>query len=348
MTDLTKARFGTFYRFSLRLGILFLLLPGISERSLAQQVAQAEAKPASPQQLPGKGAKQFDFFYAGEAKARNMYIVRNGKITWSYIDTTGKGEISDAVLMSNGNILFAHQFGVTLINPEKKVLWNYDAPAGFETHTAQPIGKDHVVFIQNGNPAKLFVMNTKTGKTEKEFELAVKNPTSTHGQFRHARLTKAGTILVAHMDMGKVREYDVDGNQLLSIDVPGVWSAEPLDNGNILVAGNKNLVQEINRKGEVVWECTAADIPDYKFSSPQIAQRLDNGNTLVNNWYNQWGTATSQSSLPVQAIEITPDKKVVWALRAWTAPLNLGPSTTIQLLGKHGGISEKVHFGNIN
>ncbi len=327
--------------------ILLLLLSGLGTNSLAQQTsASSENKPIAPKILPGKGAREFDFFYAGEAKARNMYIVRNGKITWSYTDTAGKGEISDAVLMTKGNILFAHQFGVTLINPDKKVLWNYDAPAGHETHTAQPIGKDHVVFIQNGNPAKLFVVNIKTNQTEKEFELPVKNPTSVHGQFRHARLTKAGTILVAHMDMGKVCEYDINGKALLSLDVPGVWSAEPLSNGNILVAGNKNLVQEINRKGEIVWECKAGELPDYQFSSPQIALRLANGNVLVNNWYNQWETKGNPNNLPVQAIEITPDKKVVWALREWTNPLNLGPSTTIQLLGEPGVISEKVHFGN--
>ena len=34
----------------------------------------------------------------------------------------------------------------------------------------------------------------------------------------------------------------------------------------------------------------------------------------------------------VQAIEVTPDKKVVWALRSWEAPTDLGPATTIQVL----------------
>jgi len=29
-----------------------------------------------------------------------------------------------------------------------------------------------------------------------------------HGQFRHIRMTKAGTYLVAHLNLGKVREYD--------------------------------------------------------------------------------------------------------------------------------------------
>jgi hypothetical protein len=300
--------------------------------------------------LPGRGAKEFDFFYAGESKDRRMYIVKNGQITWSYIDTLGKGEISDAVLMKNGNVLFAHQFGVTLIDKNKNVLWNYDAPKNHETHTAQPIGKDHVVFIQNGDTAKLFVMNVKNNQIVKQFILPTKG-TGTHGQFRHARLTKQGTILVAHMDLGKVCEYDIDGKQLLSIDMPGVWSVEPLKNNNILVAGHEghrtSYVRELTRKGDVVWEYMMSDMPDYRFPEPQIATRLSDGNTIVNNWFNQWDGKVDPNNLPVQAIELTPDKKVIWALREWTPPLNLGPSTTFRLLNDANAVTEDVHFGNI-
>ena len=49
---------------------------------------------------------------------------------------------------------------------------------------------------------------------------------------------------------------------------------------------------------------------------------------------------------PVQAIEVTSDKQIVWALRSWTSPVDLGPSTTIQLLNEPG-ISGNVFFGNI-
>ena len=70
----------------------------------------------------------------------DMYIVRKGKVAWEFHDRAAKGEISDAVLLSNGSVLFAHQFGVTLIDREKKVLWHYDAPPGTEVHTAQPKG----------------------------------------------------------------------------------------------------------------------------------------------------------------------------------------------------------------
>jgi outer membrane protein assembly factor BamB len=279
-----------------------------------------------------------------------MFIVRGGKIDWAYT-YPGKGEISDATRLSNGNILFAHQFGVTEITADKKVVWNYDTPKGNETHVAKPIGLEHIFFIQNGDPAKLFVVNTTTGKTEREFELPVKNPKTVHPQFRDAELTDAGTVLVAHMDMGKVVEYDSQGKSLWSVDVPGVWSVSPLKNGNILCASNRRFVREINRDGKTVWEFNPSiDTPDYRLPSMQTAQRLPNGNTLINNWQNQWSAKEKLdlSNLPLQAIEITPDKQVVWALREWTDPNNLGPATRIQLLDDPAAVPENKHFGEFN
>ena len=308
----------------------------------------SSAMQQSPDTIPGNGLSHFDFFYAGEAKKQNMYIVRNGKIAWSYTHTAPKGEISDAVMLSNGNILFAHQFGITEITPGKKVVWNYDAPEGTEIHTAAPIGKERVLFLRNGNPAKLIVINKTSNAVEKELILPVGNPNNIHGHFRHARLTKAGTILVAHLDMGRLCEYDSDGKELLRIDVPGIWSAEELTNGNILIVG-RNAVKEINRKLETIWEYPFSLAQGYVISSPQTAFRLSNGNTIINNWFNQWNGSgkVNLNNQPVQAIEVTPDKKIVWALREWAAPNDLGPSTTIIPLSQPR-TDENVHFGSIH
>src|SRR3954453_20634766 len=98
-------------------------------------VKAATAAESAPQVLPGNGLAQHDFLYAGESKQRRAFIVRKGKVVWSYDDPSGRGEISDAVLLSNGNLLLAHQFAVKLISAEKKVLWNLDAPKGTEIHT---------------------------------------------------------------------------------------------------------------------------------------------------------------------------------------------------------------------
>src|ERR1035437_4494537 len=83
--------------------------------------------PNAPAVCPGQGLAQHDFYYAGVAKDERMFIVRRGQIVWYYTHP-GRGEISDAVLQPNGNILFAHQFGVTEVTADKKVIWNYDAP----------------------------------------------------------------------------------------------------------------------------------------------------------------------------------------------------------------------------
>lgn len=125
----------------------------------------------------------------------------------------GKGKISDAVLLPNGNVLFAHQFAITEINAAKKVVWNYDAPSNTEIHSAQPIGAGSVIFIQNGDPAKAMAINKSSGKIEREFILPVKNLKNIHGQFRRARLTNSGGLLVAHMDLGQTVEYDMTGKQ---------------------------------------------------------------------------------------------------------------------------------------
>jgi hypothetical protein len=63
----------------------------------------------------------------------------------------------------------------------------------------------------------------------------------------------------------------------------------------------------------------------------QEVSRLANGNTLINNWP---GTRPkAEWPLHVQLIEVTPDNKVVWALRDW---VTLGPASSTQLLNEPG------------
>lgn len=328
--------------FTLMLGGLLAGL-GAFAITVSAQESKPAGKPNFPESLPGRGLAQHDFLYAGESKTRDIYLVRGGQVVWEYHDPSGRGEISDAIRLSNGNILYAHQFGIKLINQEKQVLWNYAVPAGCEAHTAQPIGTNRVIFLLNGPEPKIIVANLASGKMERELPLPVGNPKSTHGQTRHARLTEAGTYLVAHMDKRTVAEYDESGKTVWSASVPGAWSAVRLKNGNTLVCGRG--AQEIDPQGKTVWEFSSADVPDYKFNNWQIATRLPNGNTLMNCWVNSWSEKIDPETAPVQALEVTPDKKVVWALRSWKNP-NLGPSTTIQLLDTPDA-PENAHFGSI-
>jgi hypothetical protein len=286
--------------------------------------------------VAASGLAQHPFLYCGEWQGRGktdqtMYVVRGGKVVWTY-SIPGREEFGDCTMLSNGNIVFSRRFGASEITPEKKIVWNFEAPPNTEIHTAQPIGKNRVLIVENGNPAKLLIVNKVTGGTEQEMVLETAKPDSIHGQFRHVRMTKAGTFLVPHMDLGKVVEYGQDGKEIWSVAAPSAWAAVRLKNGNTLISGNQHgYVREVNSKGDIVWEVNKDDLPGMPLYTVQEADRLANGNTVICNW---------SGSLPladwpkvVQVIEITPAKKVVWALRDWD---HLGPASAIQLLDERG------------
>jgi len=286
--------------------------------------------------LPGAGLAEHPFLYCGEWQQRGkseqtMYLVRGGKVVWTYSIPSNE-ELDDCTLLSNGNILFSRRLGASEVTPDKQIIWNYDAPPHTEIHTTYPIGKDRVLLMQNGNPAKLLVIIKATEKVEKELILPTAKPENTHGQFRHVRVTKAGTFLVAHMDLGKVVEYDPDGKQIWSVPAPSVWAAVRLKNGNTLISGNQNgYVREVDPKGETVWEINKDELPGITLHTVQEVDRLANGNTVICNWPGSLPLADWPTV--VQIIEVTPDKKVVWALQDWKT---LGPASSIQLLDEPG------------
>ena len=296
-------------------------------------------------QQTDESLSRHNFFYAGQSKQRRMFIVKDGQIAWQYKDMLLRGEISDAMLMSDGHMLVAHQYGVAEIDKDGQTIWSYKAPEGTEIHTIQPIGSSHVVFVQNGKPAKAIVMEIPTTRIVREFELPTNERGSVHGQFRNARLTSRGTLLVANMAMGCINEFTSDGKEVDRWEGMLPWSVQEMPKtGNLLITGRKGLIQEINRQGQTVWQLNTTD---YGVTQPQKTVRLKNGGHLINNWYNEWNKEPMDTAkAPVQAIEVDKDGKVVWQLRAWKDP-DLGPSTTIQLLDEPVN-RNRLFFGEFN
>jgi Mal s 1 allergenic protein-like len=307
----------------------------------------ALANPATPGPLPGRGLAQHPFVYCGEFDhihpQQTMWLVRDGKVAWTYSIPTrmmvhGKdqmAELGDCTRFSNGNILFSYRWGASIVTPGKKIVWNYDAPPNTELHSAQPAGNHRVLLALNGAPTKLLLIDTVSGKIEKELELPTLHPDKIHGQVRRAHLTKAGTFLVGHIDQNKVVEYDSNGKEIWSADVPGAWDAVRLKDGNTLVSGNQyGFVREINPKGETVWEINKDELSGYPLDVVQEVDRLANGNTVFANWV-AGNTKPENWPSTIQIIEVTPAKKVVWALRQWSDP-DLGPASSIQLLDQPG------------
>jgi len=285
--------------------------------------------------LPGNGLAEHSMLYVGETHTK-MFVVNNGKVIWTY--QTGKGyEYDDAWMLSNGNILFTRMQYVAEITPEKKVVWRYDCnneagPGHTEAHTCQPLGLDRVMFVVNGLPPRLMIVNTKTGAVEVNHELPfhqAMNPRNIHGQFRRARVTSQGTYLLSYLSESNVVELDKNFKQIWNYPIRSPWAAIRLRNGNTLITDeHDSLTREVNSKGETVWEFAAKDLPAaYQFTSaPQTCTRLANGNTI----FCSRGDANGKGP---QLVEVTPDKKAAWVLEDWKT---IGPATAVQILDDPG------------
>ncbi len=364
---MSTSKIGRYFFIGLVTALFPLVTPGWAQQGKTDPAAKKKGKaalvydqPQAPAELPGKGLLQHDFLFAGQQafREKGVQIVRGGKVVWSYNDPEGRGELSDASLLANGNVLFTHAYGVRIVSPDKKIVWRYDVkPEEHEIHGAQAIGQDRVIFVQNGAPAgKVIVANIVTGKFEKEFEvplgdvsnLGQKEARYVHMQMRRLRLTPAGTVIIAYTDANKVSEFDESGREIWSAKVDRPWSVERLKNGNTLVNLTAMAAVELNPKGETVWKFTKADAEaqGYVMTKWQVATRLANGNTLINNEARWQPGASAENAAPVQALEVAPAKKIVWALRSWTGEANLGSATTIQVLDQPDA-ADAVHFGSI-
>jgi hypothetical protein len=289
----------------------------------------------TPPDLPGRGLAQHSMLYVGENYDK-MYLINKGKVIWTYSTGTSY-EYDDVWMLSNGNILFSRMEYVEEITPDKKVVWRYDCSKApginhTEIHTCQPIGLDKVMFVVNGLPPKLMVVNIKTGAVEVNHALPFSqppNPNGIHGEFRRTRVTAQGTYLVPVFGMGYVVEYDKDFHEIWNYKIRSPWAAIRLKNGNTLITDEADsLTREVSPKGETVWEFNCkTDLPaQYQFSSsPQSCTRLANGNTIF--------TSRGDNGKGPQLIEVTPDKKVVWVLQDWK---DLGSATAVQILDDPG------------
>jgi hypothetical protein len=313
---------------------LMKMLPRFSSSKVpAMSPEETEAPPLAPAppapiDLPGNGMARHPMLYIGEGYNKILLAI-DGKIQWTY--STGPGwEYDDVWMLSNGNILFTRMQYIAEITPEKKVVWRYDAPAGTEIHACQPIGKDKVLFIVNGLPPRLIVMNKKTRATEVNHVLPAVSLTDTktvHAQFRRVRYTKDGTYLIPFLQMNRVVEYDRKFQEVWSYTIPTPWAAIRLKNGNTLITDERDVVtREVTRQGSTSWELTKADIPArFWYGNAQSATRLANGNTVV--------CSRGGDHHGPQLVEVTPDKKVVWVLQDWQ---HFGPATAVQFLDEPG------------
>jgi hypothetical protein len=302
-------------------------IPSLGTAEIKVDPLKANMAPV-PENLPGNGLARHPMIYFGECY-NIIFLVNKGKIIWTY-QTGPVCEYDDVWMMSNGNILFTRMQYIAIVTPKKEVIWRYDAPEGTEIHGCQPIGSDKVLFVQNGQPPRLLVINVKTRTVEVEYTLPVDTLTDRkyiHAQFRRVRFTAQGTYLVPFLELGRVVEYDKNFNEIWRYNIKTPWAAIRLKNGNTLITNEaEKLTREVNPAKETVWELSPSDLPEnYRFINTQCCTRLANGNTII--------CSRGNNGQGPQLVEVTKDKKVVWVLWDWK---NLGPASGVQILDDPG------------
>jgi hypothetical protein len=305
-------------------------VPAMGPDEIASPIGRGRNAPTPPG-LPGKGLAEHPMLYIGEGD-NTIYVVAGGKVIWTY--STGRGnELDDAWMLSNGNIVFTRMQYVAEVTPEKRIIWRYDAPPGTEIHCCQPIGLDKVLFIRNGLPPKLMVMNIKTNAVVVEHVLPAKSLTdrnTIHPQYRRVRYTAQGTYLVPMLGLGvegKVVEYDRNFHVVWSYAIRSPWAAIRLKNGDTLITDEHDkMAREVDPQGKTVWQVTPQDLPPrYRYINTQSCTRLANGDTII--------CSRGGHGKGPQLVEVTPAKKVVWVLWDWK---DLGPATAVQVLDDPG------------
>lgn len=201
-------------------------------------------------------------------------IDRNGNIVWSYVDSQASHDVDR---LPNGNTLINRGNGDTKdsaqvieVDPQGKIVWSWYAKSAYDKPPYSSISREGWTHIN----AVTRLPNGNTWVDLRNFNIT-------------AEVNPAGAV---------VWQYD--------------WSSigqnphepELQPNGNILVNlhPQPNQIVEVNPKtSKVVWKLIIPGTPEFH-PETRDADRLPNGNTLINNG--------------VSLIEVAPDKEVVWKL----------------------------------
>lgn len=244
-----------------------------------------------------------------------------GRVEWSHPANTREGWV-----LPNGNVLLALSRGdggpggaaVEIARgrdgaPDREV-WRYDGTQE-EINSIQKTADGTYVLTEAGpNPRLLEIAADGTVKVE--FPLGCQKANG-HMQTRMTRKQADGTYLAPHLFDFAIVRYDAAGKELSRIGTRdpaapslNTWpfTAITLADGGILAGlTNGNRVVEFDREGRIRWQIDTADV-DGAIADACGVQRLPSGNTMIASYH--------VGAHGERLVEVSPEKKVVWAWRA--------------------------------
>ena len=245
----------------------------------------------------------------------------DGTKSWTYPSATRDGYVTEeGVIILTLNKSKKYPGGAVIsVNKdgEESLLWKGTQS---EINSAQPLADGGIVLTEAGANPRLLELDDK-GKVRVEFQLSCQKENH-HMQTRMARKIDDGTYLAPHLLNFAVHHYDSDGTLKGKLDttVPGdqdhqihTWPFTAIrhqDGQTLVCCTHGNRVVNFNANGEVNWTLTNDDLPGEWLQDPCGAQILPNGNYVITSY-----AAGRKDPQAPKLIEVTPDKKVVWAYR---------------------------------
>lgn len=258
------------------------------------------------QQISDSGIRH-SFLMTG---SKTAIVGEDCEIVWEVPKKSRDGEV-----LANGNVLVTFAGEVKEFTREGEVVFHYRlADGNKEIATATRLSDGRTMIAEMGLRPRIVEVDPK-GKVL--LEVPVKPETdNTHMQIRMARKLPNGNYLVPHLLAFAIKEYHRTGEVVRTIktDLPELggrpmknwpFTAIVMEDGRImanLTNGNKTVI--FSETGKVEWMYLGPLCAD-----PCGGQVLGNGN-LVTCQYGQ------RSDGKPDALEITPEKEVVWEFRA--------------------------------
>ena len=302
-------------------------------RAAAQRKA-IEKGPAPKQVVFG----QLDARVLTASGGKVVILSEEGKVLWKHEKA---GNVHDAWMLPNGNVLFADGKSVTEVTPKHKVVFNYESPkqAGGGTYACQRLADGRTLIGENSTGKVLEV--DAGGKVVFELQTAPFKE-GNHHNMRMARKLGSGNYLVCQSGAHVVKEYTPAGKVVMEIAVDSVAFAAVRTAGGSTIVAVIDKIVEFDGKGKVVWEFANTDIPGVKITSMTGFHVLPSGNIVVGCYgaYKDGGQAG--------LFEVSRAKKLIWRY-AHPAPAKggefefLGRSMmAVQKLDKEGKVLKGV------
>jgi hypothetical protein len=233
-----------------------------------------------------------------------------GKTVWTYPQGT-----RDGYVLPNGNVLLtlsksdAHKGGAVVeVTRDGREVFHWEGTQS-EVNTAQRLKNGNTMVTEAGAKPRILELD-KSGLVKVEVALQCQT-TNHHMESRMTRKLANGNYLVPQLLDKVVREYNPAGKIVWEYRTPDEpaeswpFTAIRLSNGNTVInLTHGNHTVEVNKKGEIVWHLTNADLPQPYLKDPCGAQRLPNGNVVI--------TSYAAGDQTVKLLEVNRDKKIVW------------------------------------